>query len=242
MMKEIVKQLFDSAGFQIARKKAPRNVDSGFMEHYEFCKPYTMTSMERMHGLYQAVRFLVANKVPGTFVECGVWRGGSCMLLARTLLRLGVTDRKIVLYDTFAGMSEPTGRDRTATGDDARDGWDRQGSDWCFAGLEEVKRNMALTGYPQDKLSYVQGKVEDTLPHAPKEPIALLRLDTDWYESTLVEMELLYPQLSKNGVLILDDYGHWEGSKEAVDEYFAKTGEHPLLQRVDHSGRISIKI
>jgi hypothetical protein len=101
---------------------------------------------------------------------------------------------------------------------------------------------MGSTAYPGSHIHYVKGRVEDTIPkHAPQ-AIALLRLDTDWYESTRHELEHLFPRLVRGGVLILDDYGHWKGAKEAVDEYFAKLGRSPLLQRLDYSGRLAIKV
>jgi hypothetical protein len=97
------------------------------------------------------------------------------------------------------------------------------------------------TGYPADRLHLVQGKVEDTLPGAAPARIALLRLDTDWYESTRHELVHLYPRLVPNGVLIIDDYGDWVGAKEAVDEYFAAQPFQPFLSRMDHTGRLAIK-
>jgi hypothetical protein len=100
---------------------------------------------------------------------------------------------------------------------------------------------MAMTNYPQDKLNYVVGKVEDTIPETLPRKIALLRLDTDWYESTLHELNHLYPLLTEGGVLIIDDYGHWQGAKKAVDEYIEKNKLKILLNRIDYTGRIAIK-
>jgi hypothetical protein len=97
-------------------------------------------------------------------------------------------------------------------------------------------------GYPKEKLHYVQGKVEDTIPGAAPGQIALLRLDTDWYESTHHELIHLYPRLSAGGVLIVDDYGHWQGSRRAVDEWIAQTGARILLNRIDYTGRVAVKV
>jgi hypothetical protein len=105
-------------------------------------------------------------------------------------------------------------------------------NEWCVAGVQSVRKNVLSTGYPEEKLHLVQGKVEDTLPAAAPERIALLRLDTDWYESTRHELVHLYPRLVPNGVLIIDDYGDWVGAKEAVDEF---------LSRMDNTGRLIIK-
>jgi O-methyltransferase len=219
--------------------------DSMFMDLYEKSRPYTMTTLERMYSLYQAVRYIVKYNIPGNFVECGVWRGGSSMMIALTLAKLGQTDRQIYLYDTFEGMSEPTGDDVTFKGDAAtilmkEAEANKETSVWCLATLDDVKANMALTGYPAENLHYVKGKVEDTIPAMlPQQNIALLRLDTDWYESTAHELEFLYPMLNHSGVLIIDDYGHWAGCRRAVDEYFENTPI--LLNRIDYTGRIAIK-
>ncbi len=179
-------------------------------------------------------------------MECGVWRGGSSMLGALVLQDEGQDDRPLYLYDTFSGMAEPSARDRTNLGMDARAVWADLGrkesrADWCKASLNEVRSNMASTGYPEHLLNYVVGKVEESLPATMPGEVSILRLDTDWYESTKHELECLYPVLSSGGVLILDDYGCWEGAREATDEYFAGLPSPPFLARIDSSARIAIK-
>jgi O-methyltransferase len=220
--------------------------DKAFMEIYDQCRPFTMTSPERMFSLYQSVKYVVDNDIPGDFVECGVWKGGSSMLIALTLVKLGLTDRTLWLYDTFEGMSEPTAEDRDFSGGDAvsqLNASDRQDSHsvWCYSSLDEVKANMAGTGYNGSCIRFVQGKVEDSIPGAIPADIAILRLDTDWYASTYHELTHLYPLLRRKGVLIIDDFGHWEGAKKAVLQYFAEQGIHPLLHRIDNTGRILLK-
>jgi O-methyltransferase len=186
------------------------------------------------------VQHLVQAQVPGCFVECGVWRGGSSMAIALTLRQLGVSDRDLYLYDTYTGMTPPTEVDRSPEGLPAEVLLTANADMRCIADEDDVRRNLALTGYPAARVHFVAGKVEETLPaHAPREPIALLRLDTDWYESTKHELETLYPRLVSGGILLVDDYGHWAGSKKAVDEYFA--GRPIYLHRVDFSGRLLIK-
>ena len=179
-------------------------------------------------------------------VECGVWKGGSTMAMALKLNRLGVEDRKIYLYDTFEGMSQPSKEDKTFYGDDATYKFEQKrisqdSSDWCNASLEEVKKNCFSTNYPQDKFFFIKGKVEDTIPKYLPSKIALLRLDTDWYESTKHELEYLFPLLEPGGVLIIDDYGHWQGARKAVDEYIQNNRLKILLNRIDYTGRIAIK-
>jgi O-methyltransferase len=220
---------------------ARADLEPEFLRHYESCRPYTMTSLARMYGLYTAVRYAVEEQVPGDIVECGVWRGGSSMLAALTLLSYGEQTRSLFLYDTFAGMVEPTAVD----GEMARRGWiaslARDDSGWCFSPLDEVRRNMLTTGLSADRVKFVQGKVEDTIPATSPAQISVLRLDTDWYESTKHELEHLYPLLAPGGVLILDDYGFWEGARRAVDEYFGEHPPRPLLTRLDSCARVGVK-
>jgi O-methyltransferase len=209
---------------------------------------FTMTSPERILALHDAVRYLVQNRIEGDIVECGVWRGGSMMVVAKTLLALGDA-RDLYLCDTFEGMSPPTEHDRafdSRTAEEMLEKTSREAgrSAWCIAGEDDVRQNVFSTGYPSRRVHFVRGKVEDTLPEAAPERIALLRLDTDWYESTKHELEVLYPRLVEGGVLILDDYGYWQGARKAVDEYFAGSEfgtSRPLLHRIDLTGRMVVK-
>lgn len=223
-----------------------RVLEDGFLTAYSKCQPYSLTSVERMYALFKAVQYLVYAGVPGDIVECGVWKGGSAMMVAYALGQLGQTDRQIRLYDTFSGMVQPAGIDvEIGRSRAALPRWTRENRSsvnrWCFAPYEEVERNMRATGYPMERVTFVRGPVESTLPREAPARISLLRLDTDWYESTKHELTHLYPRLSEGGVLIVDDYGHWAGAQKAVDEYFSTTGRRILLNRIDYSGRIGIK-
>lgn len=248
-LKQSIQAPFRALGFEIRRLRAveplPPDFDPEFRKIHELCRPFTMTSAERMFSVWQAVRYVVQNNLSGDFVECGVWRGGSSMVMAYTLLALGKADRDLYLYDTFSGMSAPTDSDVSHSGKSAQPKFDKQQredhNDWCYAGIEEVRKNILATGYPSAKVHLIQGKVEETIPSQIPKTISLLRLDTDWYESTKHEMEHLYPLLAARGVLILDDYGHWLGARKAADEYFAAKGVHPLLQRIDYTGRMMLK-
>jgi len=213
----------------------------------EICRrvaPYTMTTPPRIYALIRAVEYVVTRNVPGALVECGVWRGGSMMAIALTLLRRGVTDRDLYLFDTFSGMTAPTDLDRKPSGERAADLLETEDEDadvWAIASLDEVREAVLAVGYPPERIHFVEGPVEQTLPgNAPGE-IGLLRLDTDWYESTKHELVHLYPRLVRGGVLILDDYGFWQGARRAVDEYFGEHDEPLLLNRIDHTGRIGLK-
>jgi O-methyltransferase len=215
--------------------------DAAFMTVYAKMKPYTMVEKERCYALYQSVLYILQNNIPGHFVECGVWKGGSAMLIAFVLLQRGISDRKIYLYDTFEGMAKPGEMD----GPHEKAEWESMQvtetlNKMCYAPVEEVKTNLAKTGYPADNILWVKGKVEETIPGTIPQYIALLRLDTDWYESTKHELVHLYPLLSAKGVLIIDDYGAWQGARKAVDEYLTKQGA-AFLHRIDWTGRLLIK-
>ena len=224
----------------------PHDMESEFVTLYERANAYTLTSVECMYTLYQTVKFLHANQVPGAMVECGIWRGGSSMMIALTLKALGDTSRDIYLYDTYAGMTEPESVDvRSQDGMEQNSRWKafkRDGyNEWAHAGLAEVRANMAATGYPEDKLHFVEGDVEATIPEIAPEQISLLRLDTDWYRSTRHELNHLYPRLTRRGALIIDDYGAYEGSRKATDEYFAGAANPIFLGRIDEAARIGFK-
>lgn len=208
-------------------------------------EPYTMAGAERLWALTSSVRYLNAAKISGAIVECGVWRGGNVLLSKRLCRQAGVT-RDYYLFDTFSGMSEPTEADNTAfSAEQTRERYESsQAGDhnkWCYASLEDVRESFARFSLLDDDVKFVEGKVEETLslPENLPEEIALLRLDTDWYESTKVELEVLYPRLKTGGVLIIDDYGYWEGARKAVDEYFASSPV--LLSRIDATGRLLVK-
>lgn len=238
-----VRKMLARRGYRL-QKIFDLDMEPEFIALHKEVDSATMTPIERQHALYRAAQYIVNAKIEGDIVECGVWKGGSAMLAARTLMYCGDSSRSLYLYDTFSGMSEPTDKDMSY-GTPAWERWkERQRENfnsWDYAPLDEVKKNLASTGYPGD-IHYVVGKVEDTIPGTLPEKIALLRLDTDWYESTRHELEHLFPRLSVGGVLIVDDYGHWDGAHAAVDEYFKKHDIDLFLNRLDYSGRIGVKV
>jgi O-methyltransferase len=226
---------------------SPSNLDEGFSALRERVDGATMTSGERMHALYQAVNYVTDAAIAGAVVECGVWRGGSSMLSALTLLAREDRSRTLWLYDTFEGMTPPGELDIKYDGAPAHEVLSMQErsaelvNDWCVASIEDVQSNMQRTGYPMDRVRLIQGKVEETIPARAPDAIAILRLDTDWFESTWHELVHLYPRLVPGGVLIVDDYGWWKGAREAVDRYFAEHGIHMLFTRIDGTGRMGVK-
>lgn len=249
-MKKLVLKLVNAMGYDVIKRKNlyPDIKEEEFWSIYNLCKPFTMTSVERLYSLFKSVEYILEEEIPGVFVECGVWRGGSAMLVAQMLANRNIEDRKIYLFDTYEGMSETSAHDVAYDGREAEAMMNEHGyhddgsSKWCYADLTDVKNNINRTDFNADHVFFIKGKVEDTIPSkSPEEDICLLRLDTDWYESTKHELEHLFPKLTKDGVLIIDDYGHWEGCRRAVDEYFEATAYPMLLNRVDYTARLGIK-
>jgi hypothetical protein len=253
MIRKIVRSVVNNFGYDLVKPDKrlvvdglPADFDEATLNTYNKVKQYTMTSPERIASLCNAVNYLVKNNIQGDFVECGVWRGGSTMAAIDTLAKAGDTSREIYLYDTFEGMSEPTEHDKVFTGTAADELMNNSAKEdptsvWCYSALEEVQRNVGTLNYPSKLVHYVKGKVEDTIPQNIPGKIALLRLDTDWYESTAHELKHLYPLLVPGGVIIIDDYGHWEGARKAVDEYIEAQKLPLLLNRIDYTGRIGVK-
>jgi O-methyltransferase len=232
----------DLVHFPPRDKERPPDFQDEEMEVIDAVRPWTMTSPERIYALMQAVQYVSANGIDGDIVECGVWKGGSMAAAAMTLLRMRDTARDLYLFDTFEGMPAPTDADIDYAGKHAGELMaEDKGYQCADAPLERVREVLERTRYPQDKIHFVSGRVEETLPDAAPEAIAVLRLDTDWYESTRHELQHLFPRLTKAGVIIIDDYGHWRGSRRACDEYFAENRVPILLNRIDYTGRIGLK-
>lgn len=251
ILMRIIKKIIRTLGFDLIRLGQLENfgldIPVSSIDTYKKVKPFTMTSAERIFSLCDAVKYVHDNNIDGDIVECGVWKGGSMMAIADTLLKLGDSKRELYLFDTFDGMAPPTENDVDIVGISAENLLNnaekmKADSVWCCAGLDIVKQSVATMNYPSEKIHYVQGMVEQTIPeHAPQK-IALLRLDTDWYESTKHEMEHLFPRLVKGGILIIDDYGHWQGAKKAIDDYIKQNDIQIFLNRIDYTGRIAVKL
>ena len=250
IMKRLIKKTLNRFGYDVvsyvppeeSQFKAVRDLPDHEREILARVKPFTMTSIESVASLINAVSYITKNKIEGDVAECGVWRGGSMMTVALTLLAHNDTSRELFLYDTFEGMTEPSPVDTRFDGVPAKSEMEQQQGKWCYASIEDVRENILSTGYPEKKIHLVLGKVEETIPQVLPTKLSLLRLDTDWYESTKHELVHLSPLLSPDAVLIIDDYGHWQGSRKAVDEYFAEQNRKVYLHRIDYSGRVAVGI
>lgn len=212
---------------------------------YAQVKSQTMIGGPGILANMDAIDYISKNRIPGAIVECGVWKGGSVAAMLERLKDHQETSRSIFLFDTFAGMTAPTAFDKKGSVDvqkkfenSQKDGH----NEWCYSPLTTVKGTISRTGYPEQNVFYVQGDVLETLPVTKTGEIALLRLDTDWYESTKAELEHLYPKVVRGGVIIIDDYGAWEGARKATDEYFRQKNMYPLMFRIDQTRRIFVKL
>lgn len=180
------------------------------------------------------VNYILQNNIEGCIVECGVESGDFEYIFINELMKNNSV-RDIYLYDTFAGLVEPSEYDYTCNdaklyqmnNDDVYNEWKSQiinenVNGWCFTPLYRVKDRLNSTGYPQNNLHYIVGNVMETLKDKTKIPekIAILRLDTDWYESSKYELEQMYDNVVTGGIIIFDDYYHWDGQRRATDEFF----------------------
>lgn len=244
LLSQVASKIFAPFGYEVRRKSRtgfPPDLSTREIDTILFAGDFTLTSVERMVSLIHAVDYIENNQLEGDIVECGVWKGGSMMVVARTLLENQSSQRELYLYDTFEGMSEPTAEDISHSGQSAIRTI-KEEVELTYAPLDLVKNNLSRVGYAEDKSHYVVGKVEDTIPQTIPEKISLLRLDTDWYESTRHELEHLFPRLVPGGILIVDDYGHWQGARKAVDEYIEEKQLKIFLARIDYTGRIAVKL
>ena len=217
-------------------ERFPEYVDREFISPYrEYCHDTGMP-WEGLYASWLAARHIGYHHIPGAIVECGVYKGGCSMIMAEAAYAAGRTDTEVWLYDTFAGMSEPTEHDfKGLTAKDARVNALakfeelKRGDyvDWCLGTLERVKAVARRNSLPLENFHFIPGKVEDTIPSMIPEQISLLRLDTAWYESTRHELEYLYPRLSPSGILIID--GAWAGARKAINEFFTNPSTDPLF-------------
>lgn len=240
-----VRRAINALGYKLERTNTEPHYlkrNSRYAEILKVVEPFTMATLESIAALIDAVEYVNRNQIPGAVVECGVWRGGFMMAAAKALMNANDL-RDLFLFDTFRGMTEPTDRDIDHTGSLAiprhKSSIKGDHSEWCYASFTDVRRNIASTGYPEERSRFIEGDVLQTLPCDEPRQIAILHLDTDWYESTLHELRHLYPKVVKGGIVILDDYGHWQGCRQAVDEYFADQG--PYLCPLEYSARLIVK-
>ncbi len=250
-LKKLIRKFFNYFSYDIQKINYPIDqfpvieAKKEIIKFIKSSKEYSMTNEIRMYALSQSIKKVSIENLDGEFVECGVWKGGNIILMSQ-LNNYYKLNKKIYGFDTFEGMTQPTNFDidlnnntaKTKLTDEKK--YDNCDNIWCYSSFGEVKKNISKYS-DLTNIKLIKGPVEKTLLEENNLPekISVLILDTDFYESTKKELEVLYPKLVKGGILIIDDYGHWQGSRKAVDEYFANT--KILLQYVDYSSRLIVK-
>ena len=213
-----------------------------FSDFYNYVSPYSMTSIERIKSLHKSLDYIRNTEIEGDYVECGVWKGGNIIGMIKYLEYYNNINNNVWLYDTFSGMTNPEDVDVDLNNNKSINLLHNELVK-AYSPLDEVKNNInnVIEEYPNENIKYVVGDVSETLLIEENLPdsISLLRLDTDWYKSTKIELEVLYDRLSDGGVLIIDDYGHWQGCKKAVDEFFQ--GKELKFEKIDYTGISLIK-
>jgi len=239
-LKKLIEAILKKYGYKV------QNIDNDIIEEItpgekklmELCSKYTMTSDLRKWALIQSFYHITNNNIEGDFVECGIWKGGNLILLQKLIEIANINNRKIYGFDTFTGMPKPSQHDFKTNNKNVNNFYKK---DWLYVTEDEVRNNFKTNVNNDQNLILIKGKVEETLKIKSNIPnkISILRLDTDFYESTKIELEVLFERLSKGGILIIDDYGSWQGAKKAVDEYFFN--QNIWLHYIDHDGRLMIK-
>ena len=207
---------------------------SDFIDHYMNSQAVSMLPLVRMDNLEFCIRDVIKSEVPGDLIETGVWRGGATIFMRGVLKALGVADRTIWVADSFEGLPEPDA-ERFPIEAKAHNGTVFKSYKHLAAGIDEVKRNFEAYGLLDEHVEFLRGWFKDTLPQAPISRLAVMRLDGDYYESTMDALENLYDKLSVGGYAIIDDYGEeaWTYCRKAVDEFRAGRGITDPLVRVD---------
>jgi O-methyltransferase len=253
IVKSTVKNFLGAFGYQLSpisaaiplRDQNP-DVSDAEWEIVNRVGPFTMTPLETVLASIRSAEYISRNRISGDIVECGVWRGGNSMAMALRLMSLDDRSRYIWCYDTYEGMTDPGEHDTLSRNglpavellQQAKQCEEKTKSlVWAYASIEDVRANLNSIDYRN--LHFIKGPVEETIPDRVPEHISVLRLDTDWYDSTKHELIHLYPRLATGGILMIDDYGHWTGARKAVDEYFPEP--RPFLNRINYTARLMVK-
>ena len=197
-------------------------------EFYKFClkliPKYTMVQPKRLLALKRMLIDLDKREVAGDVVECGVWNGGSCALMAT------VTDRKIWMFDSFEGLPKPGAKDGARERKYHFEGWNKGAQDYVKEIFDELK-------IPKNRYEIVPGWFDKTLESSPVNPIALLHVDADWYDSVKIILEKFYDRVPVGGYVVLDDYGAFEGCRNAFRDFCKERGiPMPVLTQADWTG------
>ena len=191
----------------------------------------TMVGLKRLENVQYCITQVLQNNIPGDLIETGVWRGGTSIFMRGVLKAYGVRDRILWVADSFEGLPKPDGRYQQDQGDIH---W--KSNPVLGISLEQVKANFARYGLLDDQVRFLPGWFKDTLPAAPIQQLAILRLDGDMYSSTMDALQALYSKLSPGGFLIVDDYSSTPVCRQAVDDFRAKHQVTEPIQKIDWAG------
>jgi hypothetical protein len=262
MIKQLIRKMADGFGYEIKRRseptpRAPQDAPAAFEQETDQqirrVREYTMLSYARLHSLYRQAVYCEEVGLAGSFVECGTWKGGAVGLMALANLAHGRERRPLHLFDSFESIPEPDEAvdGAKAAGEARASGGGTQGrlvpicDFYQSKGTLQVNRQLLeeIIGYEPQFLHYHPGWFQDTLPQVGPSvgPIAILRLDGDWYASTKVCLEHLFHQVVSGGFVIIDDYGCYEGCRKAVDEFLREARLNPFLHWIDDTGRYWVK-
>ena len=191
----------------------------------------TMIGLKRLDNLQFCIETVIRERVEGDLIETGVWRGGACIFMRAVLAAYNILDRIVYVADSFEGLPKPDPEKFPADKGDKHHIYT-----FCAVSQDEVENNFRKYGLLDDKVVFLKGWFKDTLPNAPIEKLAVLRLDGDMYGSTMDALTNLYPKLSKGGFCIIDDYA-LHGCRKAVDDFRAENGIYAEMKVVDWTGR-----
>ena len=190
----------------------------------------TMIGRARLDHLEVCIASVLADRIPGDLLEAGVWRGGATIFMRGALEAYGDPSRNVWVADSFAGLPRPNAVRYPA---DAKDRL--HAHPYLAVPLEEVKKNFARYGLLDERVRFLPGFFRDSLPNAPVERLAVLRIDADMYESTFVALEHLYPRLSAGGFVVVDDYGILPACRAAVEDYRSREDVREPVEAIDAS-------
>jgi len=253
ILKKFITNILRSLGLKVIKiendflHKIPIEATEDEIKLIKEIKNYTMNGSLRIWALIVAFKSILQNNIEGDFVETGVWKGGNLILIQKLIEKYDIKEKKIIGYDTFEGFPKGTNFDKDFKNVNAedyflsKDNVENSDSFNSSVSINDVKRNFNDNSKINNNLILIKGKTQESLldeKNIPKK-ISLIRLNTSFYESTKIELEILYPRLQKGGYLIIDDYGFWQGSRKAVDDYF--NDKKIALHFVDHTCRIMLK-
>lgn len=238
-MRNTINYFLGILGFKITKKLNHSILKKSFLKRFESCKNLSSKKIEFFLTLENILDYLFINKIDGDVVECGVFKGANCKFICNFFKENNFEYKNVYLYDTFEGMPIASNEDININSRKNYNDYIKkieknssQNNFYRYEHINNVQKNILSTNYNEEKILFIKGMVEDTIPKQMPDKISLLILDTDYYKSTIHELKYLYPLVVSGGFIIIDDYGTWAGVKKAVDEFFVDKKD--LKTFIDH--------